>query len=128
MKSKKFKVVKVKKPRSIEVFMDGIDFQHEIGHAMGGNTVYADLEDALKNNPCAKSCGIVKVKVELVEWVQDQNFDKAEYITVTPEEMQKSPDLQRLECWTAHQKFLENKVKNIKANIKSLKEKIKNGK
>ena len=57
-------------------YMCGVDWQHELGHAMGGNVVYPSVEDLKANRKCVRSCGIVKVEVKLVEWVQDQDFSK----------------------------------------------------
>lgn len=108
------------------VYIDGVDFQHELGAAMGGNTVYPDLEDALENNPCAQSCGIVKCKVTLIEWAMPQDWKKASYVTMSPEDLKKNPDLQRLETNRAHLDYLNEKVKKQKKKIKQLEEKLKN--
>jgi len=55
------------------VYVDGVDWQHEIGEAAGGNRVYAHPKDLLDNQKCAKHCGIVKVTS--VEWVKPQDLD-----------------------------------------------------
>jgi hypothetical protein len=60
--------------RVASVFMDGVDWQHEIEHAAGGNRVYASAEDLKKNSKCWPQCGIVEVEVRLVRWVEDQDF------------------------------------------------------
>lgn len=39
------------------------DFQHELGEASGGISVYADEDDLKKHRNCWKGCGILKVEV-----------------------------------------------------------------
>lgn len=67
------------KPYSREVYMDLVDFFHELGDAKGGNTVHPSIRDLRERHPCCRECGIVKVKVEHIETVQDPNYklDKA---------------------------------------------------
>ena len=47
-------------------YMDHTDFYWEVGEARGGNTIYSSIKDLLKNQPCAKECGIVRVRIEVV--------------------------------------------------------------
>lgn len=44
-------------------FMCLTDFQHELGEASGGISVYADEDDLKKHRNCWKGCGILKVEV-----------------------------------------------------------------
>lgn len=67
--------------KTVEVYMCGVDWQHEIGQAMGGVTLYSTLDDLERFRPCVKTCGVVKVKVQLVEWVIEQNFEEKEQKT-----------------------------------------------
>ncbi len=39
-------------PTRHEAWMDNIALEHEVGHALGGNSVYPDKKDCEKNNPC----------------------------------------------------------------------------
>src|SRR5665213_522809 len=110
----------MEKNKSVEVFMDGVDFQHEIGHASGGNKVYASLGDLLENNPCAKSCGAVKVKVEFVEWVMEQNWNNTELTEYSAEEIEKDRDLQMLEGAMAHLKYLTEKLEKQNNKVEAL--------
>lgn len=50
-------------------YMCQTDFNWELGEACGGTEVYCSVEDLKQERKCAQSCGIVKVKVELVEIV-----------------------------------------------------------
>ena len=52
-------------------YMCRVDFEYELGYAMGGNVVYPSIEDLKRCRPCADSCGIVAVRVELVEVVTE---------------------------------------------------------
>jgi hypothetical protein len=43
-------------------FTDRVDFDHELGAALGGNTIYPDLEDLRENTAHGlDECGIVEV-------------------------------------------------------------------
>ncbi len=44
-------------------YMCAIDFEHELGLAMGGNVVYPSVENLKLNHSCWHECGIVEVKV-----------------------------------------------------------------
>lgn len=55
----------------------GVDWQHEIGEAPdleGKMPLYSSIEELKKEKTCWKACGIVKLKVELEEWVEEQNL------------------------------------------------------
>lgn len=57
--------------------MCAVDFQWEVGEAMGGNRIYPSVKDLKDNLTCWKECGIVKVKVTQVKWVEPQKmFEK----------------------------------------------------
>ena len=51
-------------------FMYQTDFDHELGNACGGNTIYPSIEDIKKNRRCVGGCGIVEVNVHFVKVVQ----------------------------------------------------------
>jgi len=55
--------------KSIEAFMDATDFFYEEGRPIDGNRFFANVEDlkAMKEK-CWDDCGIVKVKIEFIEW------------------------------------------------------------
>ena len=52
-----------------------VDFECELGAAMGGNLVFPSIEDCRKHRKCVDQCGIVKVRVSGVEVVQEENYD-----------------------------------------------------
>ena len=53
-------------------YMDRTDFEYELGQASGGNIVYPNIEDLKEHKAgCINECGIVKVKVELVEVIEE---------------------------------------------------------
>lgn len=52
-----------------------IDFDHELGEALYGSTVYSSVEDLKKNHECWESCGIVEVSVSLTKIIHDQNLE-----------------------------------------------------
>jgi hypothetical protein len=55
-------------------YMCGVDFQHELGEASDGNIIYPSVNNLKQNKPCWKECGIVKVKITLEEWIEEQDF------------------------------------------------------
>ena len=56
-------------------YMCKVDFECELGGALGGNRVYPDIEDLRKQRPCVDQCGIVEVRVYATRIVQEENFD-----------------------------------------------------
>jgi len=55
------------------VYVCGVDWQHELGEASGGNKVYPSVEDLKRHVSCWVDCGIVKIKMSNAEWVFDQS-------------------------------------------------------
>lgn len=58
-------------------FLCGVDWQHELGSAIDGTTLYPNLEWLKKFRPCVKGCGIVQVKVsfDLEAWPEKQKLE-----------------------------------------------------
>ena len=56
---------------SVRGFMCRVDWECEIGGAMGGNKVYPSVEDLKRNRECVAWCGIVEVRVSLVRVVEE---------------------------------------------------------
>jgi len=52
-------------------YMCKIDYDWELGCALGGSKIYPNKEDLIKHHNCAETCGIVKVKVLLEEVVSE---------------------------------------------------------
>jgi len=57
--------------RKIRCFMDGIDFDLELGENIHGNTLYPSIEDVKefkmnKNEEWLEAAGIVEVEVKLI--------------------------------------------------------------
>lgn len=50
-------------------YMCMIDFEHELGHASGGNEVYPSVDDLKRTHPSWEECGVVEVKVSYVRTV-----------------------------------------------------------
>lgn len=48
-------------------YIDLTDFVHELGEAAGGTVIYGSVDDAIRNCPCVKDCGLVKVSVSRLE-------------------------------------------------------------
>ena len=53
-------------------YMCKVDFDHELGCALGGNTVYPSLKD-LRDNHSECHFGSVKVKISLEEVIKDED-------------------------------------------------------
>lgn len=55
----------------------GVDWQHEIGEAPdfeGKVPLYTTEEELKANQPCWTQCGIVKLRLSLVEWTLTQDL------------------------------------------------------
>jgi hypothetical protein len=60
-------------------YMCRTDWNWELGEARGGTEVYASVEDCKRSRKCVENCGIVKVKIDLVEVVEPgRGFSSAE--------------------------------------------------
>jgi hypothetical protein len=64
-------------------YMCKVDFDWELGEALGGTAIYPSVEDLKAERKCVSSCGIVKVKIELEEvvdagerWKDDSSENK----------------------------------------------------
>lgn len=54
-------------------YMCKIDFDYEIGDALGGSTIYSSVADLKKHHDLG--CGIVKVRVEFEELVEQEDIN-----------------------------------------------------
>lgn len=63
--------------RTLTLYIDGVDWQHELGAAADGTLLYP-TESCLKEyNSCWDQCGIVEVEATFGEprWVHPQEFE-----------------------------------------------------
>jgi hypothetical protein len=60
------------KNETIIVYTCGVAFQHEIGET--DVRFYESEEQLKKKRTCWKECGIVKVEVKLIEWLEPQTI------------------------------------------------------
>jgi hypothetical protein len=59
------------------VYTCGVDWQHEICEAPdleGKMPFFSSVEKLKAKRSCWKSCGIVKLRIKLEEWVEPQNL------------------------------------------------------
>ena len=54
-------------------YMCSIDWNWELGEALGGSTIYPSLKD-LKDNHDVEHCGVVKVKIVLEEVIEKGRY------------------------------------------------------
>lgn len=58
-------------------YMCGVDYQCELEpDQRDGVPIYSTVEHLKSLRTCWKECGIVKVKIEVIEWTEEQNFTK----------------------------------------------------
>ncbi len=55
-------------------YMCGVDWDHELGEALGGNVVYPSESDLIANKHCTDECGIVEVEIRLKRRVKESDF------------------------------------------------------
>ena len=62
----------------IEVYVDLVDFMHEIGigNAPGPHKIYNSIQEIKNKQPCVEECGIVRAKLVKLETVQEPNYSK----------------------------------------------------
>jgi hypothetical protein len=60
--------------RVVTGFMCKVDWDHELGAALGGNTVFASEADLIANKKCTDECGIVEVEVRLKRVIRESDF------------------------------------------------------
>jgi hypothetical protein len=54
-------------------YMCKTEYDWEVGEALGASRIYCSVDDLKNNRKCVENCGIVKVKIEMVEIVQPEN-------------------------------------------------------
>lgn len=64
-----------------ELYMDRTDFYHEIDGQKTGTKVYPSIEAVKKDNCCWEECGIVRVKVELLETAIQGDYRKGSVLS-----------------------------------------------
>lgn len=109
--------------KEILCYIDGVDWQHELGEARGGNTLYPSLKDLKRWNPCWDSCGVVKVKVISLEWMEKQDISRGDSISSKDAEKREKELL--IEIYERRlEKFLE-KTDQVKQKLIELKQRLK---
>lgn len=59
-------------PRKVTGFMDGVEWEYELGHAPDGNKVFPSVENvAGGTDHDISECGIAQVEVRFVRWVKE---------------------------------------------------------
>ena len=106
--------------------MDGVDFQHEIGCASGGNVIYPSIEDLKEYSSCWEGCGIVECEVTFKEWIVPQDWSHMKETAVPAIEME-NPKRQ-IEHAEKRLEYLENMVSKQKHKVIEMKANLKKGK
>lgn len=56
------------------VYMDGVDWQHHVDGDKLGATMYSSVERVLAASPCARECGVVRLRVIEEDWPVKQDL------------------------------------------------------
>ena len=57
-------------------YMCGINWQHEVGEGNArGVTIFRSVKELKEDHSCWKECGIVRVKISLDKWIEDQDLE-----------------------------------------------------
>ncbi len=115
------------KTKKVTVYLDGVDWQHEIGCASDGNSVYPDTVSLKENNRCWAGCGIVECDIVFKKWVVEHDWDRMskDSKTYTAKELKENSDILRLESAQKHLEYLEEKVSKQKHKVIDLKTSLK---
>lgn len=116
--------------KKVTVYVDGIDWMYEVGHAADGNKVYPDINCLKKYNRCWEGCGIVKCELIFKEWTLEHNWKKmAENSkTYTAKQLKEDSDILRLEAAEKRLEWLEELLCEQKHRVIDLKATVKNKK
>lgn len=60
--------------RVVSGFMCKVDWDHELGAALGGNTIYPSEADLIANKKCTDECGLVEVEIRLKRVIRESDF------------------------------------------------------
>ena len=118
------------KIKKVKVYLDGVDFEHEIGHAADGNKVYPSVVDLKEYNRCWEGCGIVECELVFKKWIVEHDWKKMarDSTSYSVDELKKNADLIRLESAKKHLEWLEDKVSKQKHKVIEMKANLKKGK
>lgn len=112
-----------KRPRSVEVYVDGTDWRYEIGEAADGNKVYPSVECAKEESKCWEECGIVKCQLVFKQWVVEEKAIK-DWKSDTSMVIY-DPLVERLRAAERHLAYLEEKFEKQKNKVILLKTEAK---
>jgi len=60
--------------KSKYAYMCLVDYNWELGEALGGVVLYPTLKDLQENQKCVDKCGVVRVKIILDKTIQESDF------------------------------------------------------
>lgn len=60
--------------RIVTGYMCKVDWDYELGEALGGNKVFPSQADLIENKKCTDECGIVEVEIRLKQVIQPSDF------------------------------------------------------
>jgi hypothetical protein len=117
----------MEKNKKVKVYMDGVDYMYEVGHASDGNKVYPDTESLREHNRCWEGCGIVECELVFKKWVVKHDWERmaGDSINFSAEELKNNADILRLESAQKHLEWLEKQVSKQKHKVIELKVNLK---
>ena len=116
------------KIKKVKVYLDGIDWLYEVGHASDGNTVYPGVNSLKEYNRCWDGCGIVECELVFKKWLHEHDWKRmaGDTVSYTAKEIKDNRELLRLESAKKHLEYLEEKVSKQKHKVIALKVDLKN--
>lgn len=98
-----------------KVYVCGVDWQHELGEALGGTDCYPSIKNLKEEKSCWESCGIVEISLNNsnATWVESQDFSKGD--TVSSKEMD-TPEYKKKRI-----KHVESLIEKAERNVQRLK-------
>ena len=55
-------------------YMCKVDYDFELGEALGGNVIYPSVANLKHHKACTKECGIVRVRISLDKVIQEEDY------------------------------------------------------
>lgn len=97
-------------------YMCSIDFDWELGEAMGGSTIYPSVEDLKEHHVPWESCGIVEVEITRTNIVHKEDLRRG---AISGEEFARQEKQLRV-------KWYKEAIKNLEAELENKKERLNN--
>lgn len=104
------------------VYMDGTDFEVELGEINGGLSIYRSTKDILRSTTCARRCGVVEIELRPRRWAIKKGRPQRKRPKHIPRTA-KQFLLYQIQTYTRHRDLLQGRVDYLGQQLESLRAK-----